>query len=66
LIEPLSDREIEVLHLVARGLINQAIADELFIAVSTVKKHINNILGKLSVDNRTQAVNRARELGIIE
>lgn len=65
LIEPLSDREMEVLELVAKGLTNQAIADELFIAVSTVKKHVNNILGKLGVDNRTQAVSRAGELNIL-
>ena len=65
LIEPLSNREMEVLELVARGLTNQDIADELFIAVSTVKKHMNNILGKLSVSNRTQAATRARELGLL-
>ncbi|MGJ3240733.1 MAG: LuxR C-terminal-related transcriptional regulator [Anaerolineae bacterium] len=65
LIEPLSNREMDVLELVAKGLTNQAIADELFIAVSTVKKHINNILGKLGVDNRTQAVKRASELNIL-
>ncbi len=65
LIEPLSKREMDVLELVAKGLSNQAIAGELFIAVSTVKKHINNILGKLGVDNRTQAVNRAGELKLL-
>ncbi|MEL7433863.1 MAG: response regulator transcription factor, partial [Chloroflexota bacterium] len=65
LIEPLSEREMEVLELVAKGFTNQAIADALFIAVSTVKKHINNILGKLGVDNRTQAASRASELNLL-
>jgi LuxR family maltose regulon positive regulatory protein len=53
------------LRLLAQGCSNQAIADELVIAVSTVKKHINNIFGKLGVANRTQAINRARELDIL-
>ncbi|MAS33655.1 MAG: helix-turn-helix transcriptional regulator [Anaerolineaceae bacterium] len=66
LIEPLSDRELEVLDLLANGQSNQAIADELVIAVSTVKKHVNNIFGKLGVANRTQAVNRARDLTILQ
>ena len=65
LIEPLSDRELEVLALIGNGLTNQAIADELVIALSTVKKHVNNIFGKLNVSSRTQAVNRAQELGIL-
>ena len=65
LIEPLSERELDVLDLMANGHTNQAIADELFIALSTVKKHINNIYGKLNVPNRTQAINRARALGIV-
>ncbi|MAU12924.1 MAG: helix-turn-helix transcriptional regulator [Anaerolineaceae bacterium] len=65
LIEPLSERELDVLNLMANGHTNQAIADELFIALSTVKKHINNIYGKLNVPNRTQAINRARDLGIL-
>jgi len=65
LIEPLSERELEVLNLMANGHTNQAIADDLFIALSTVKKHINNIYGKLNVPNRTQAINRARDLGIL-
>lgn len=65
LIEPLSNREIEVLGLLANGLSNQAIADELVIALSTVKKHVNNIFGKLNVASRTQAVNRARDLNIL-
>ncbi|MAT96969.1 MAG: helix-turn-helix transcriptional regulator [Anaerolineaceae bacterium] len=65
LIEPLSDRELEVLALIGNGLTNQAIADELVIALSTVKKHVNNIFGKLNVSSRTQAVNRAQELAIL-
>jgi len=65
LIEPLSQRELEVLGLLAIGHTNQAVADELVIAVSTVKKHVNNIFGKLGVGNRTQAINRARELGLL-
>lgn len=65
LIEPLSEREIEVLALLGDGMTNQAIADELVIALSTVKKHVNNILGKLHVGNRTQAVSRAQALNIL-
>jgi LuxR family maltose regulon positive regulatory protein len=65
LIEPLSERELEVLRRVAAGYSNQEIAQELVIAVSTVKKHINNIYGKLEVGSRTQAVARARELGLL-
>jgi len=62
MIEPLSDREKQVLQLVAEGLTNQEIADQLVISLSTVKKHINNIYGKLQVRNRTQAINYARKL----
>ncbi|MEO1439716.1 MAG: LuxR C-terminal-related transcriptional regulator [Chloroflexota bacterium] len=65
LIEPLSNRELDVLRLIAAGHTNQAIADELVIALSTVKKHINSIYGKLGVSNRTQALNRAREIGLL-
>lgn len=65
LIEPLTPREMEVLQLVATGASNQDIADELVITVRTVKKHLSNILGKLNVNNRTQAVAYARELGLI-
>jgi LuxR family maltose regulon positive regulatory protein len=65
LIEPLTPRELEVLALVAAGLSNQDIADRLIVGISTVKKHINNIYGKLDVLSRTQALKRARELGLI-
>ena len=65
LIEPLSEREIEVLRLIAAGRSNQEIARELYVAVSTVKTHINNIYGKLGVGSRTQALARARELGLL-
>ncbi|MDY6875407.1 MAG: LuxR C-terminal-related transcriptional regulator [Chloroflexota bacterium] len=65
LIEPLSERELEVLRLIAAGLSNPEIAEELVIAVSTVKSHTNHIYGKLGVKNRTQAVARARELDLL-
>jgi LuxR family maltose regulon positive regulatory protein len=65
LIEPLSERELEVLRWVAAGYSNQEIAQELVIAVSTVKKHIYNIFGKLEVESRTQAVARAKELELL-
>jgi predicted ATPase/DNA-binding CsgD family transcriptional regulator len=63
--DALSPRELEVLSLMAEGLSNQEIAHKLFIAVGTVKKHANNILGKLDAKNRTQAVARARELNLL-
>ena len=65
LIESLSTRELEVLRLMALGLTNQEIAAQLVIAVSTAKKHVSNIIGKLGVTNRTQAVARAQELGLL-
>jgi LuxR family transcriptional regulator, maltose regulon positive regulatory protein len=65
LIEPLSDRELEVLRLIAAGCSNQEIADRLVVALSTVKTHINNTYGKLGVQTRTQAVARARTLGLL-
>jgi ATP/maltotriose-dependent transcriptional regulator MalT len=65
LAEPLSERELEVLRLIADGHSNQAIADRLVVAVSTIKKHVNNIYGKLDVQSRTQALVRARELHLL-
>jgi LuxR family maltose regulon positive regulatory protein len=61
----LSERELEVLRLMAEGLSNQQIADRLIISLSTVKNHVHNILEKLNVQGRTQAVTQARELEII-
>jgi LuxR family maltose regulon positive regulatory protein len=65
LVEPLSDREQEILHLIAGGLSGQAIAQRLVLALSTVQWHLKNIYGKLNVHSRTQAVARARELGLL-
>ena len=64
-IEPLSEREIEVLQLIAEGLTNREIASRLFLSVNTVKAHARNLNGKLDAHNRTQAVARARALGIL-
>src|SRR5262252_297531 len=63
--EPLSARELEVLGLLAAGKSNQQIADELVVVLDTVKKHVGHILGKLGAANRTQAVARARALGLL-
>jgi LuxR family maltose regulon positive regulatory protein len=65
LVEPLSERELEVLQLIAEGLTNPEIASRLFLALNTVKAHTRNIYGKLGVNSRTQAVARARALGIL-
>ena len=65
LAEPLSERELEVLDLIAQGFTNQEIADRLFIAHGTVKRHINNIYGKLQVHHRAKAIARARDLGLL-
>jgi LuxR family maltose regulon positive regulatory protein len=64
LFEPLTERELEVLGLIADGLSNREIAGALVIAVTTVKKHASNIYGKLGVTSRTQAAARARELDL--
>ena len=63
--EPLSKRELEVLRLLATGASNQEIGEELMIALTTAKKHVSNIIGKLGVNNRTQAVSRGRDLGLL-
>jgi DNA-binding CsgD family transcriptional regulator len=65
LIEALTNRELEVLQLIAAGRKNQEIAQDLFVTLDTVKKHISRILSKLSATNRTHAVTRARELRLI-
>jgi len=65
LVEPLTDRELEVLRLLAAGKSNQRIAHELVVALDTVKKHVTHVLGKLGAANRTEAAARARELGLI-
>ena len=65
MVEPLSERELEVLRLIAGGASNQAIAAALVISIGTVKSHINHILGKLAACNRTEAVSRARALGLL-
>ena len=63
--EPLSERELEVLRLIAAGLSNRDIAQDLVLATGTVKKHTNNIFTKLGVRSRTQAVAQAREIGLL-
>jgi DNA-binding NarL/FixJ family response regulator len=64
-IEPLSERELEILRLVASGQSNREIATSLFLSEGTVKNHLTNILGKLGVRDRTQAALKARDLGLI-
>lgn len=64
LVDPLSDREVEVLHLIRAGFNNREIAEQLVIAKSTVKSHINNLYGKFGVHSRTQAIAFARDLGL--
>ncbi len=64
LIESLSQRELEVLRLIGQGLSNQEIGARLFLALDTVKGHNRRIFGKLQVQRRTEAVARARELGL--
>ena len=65
LIEPLSERELEILELIAQGLSNRQISERLFLAMPTVKGHNRNIFGKLQVKRRTEAVARARELDLL-
>ncbi|MGB0384752.1 MAG: LuxR C-terminal-related transcriptional regulator [Ardenticatenaceae bacterium] len=66
LVEPLSQREIEVLHLIADGLTNRQIANHLHLSLNTVKGHTRKIYGKLGVNSRTQAIGKARAFGILQ
>jgi LuxR family maltose regulon positive regulatory protein len=66
LIDPLTERELEVLRLLAEGLSNKEIAERLIVAPSTVKQHLKNIYSKLDVHSRTQAVARGRELALLQ
>ena len=63
--EALSDREMEILKLISENLTNQEIANELYISLATVKTHVRNILLKLEVNNRMEAIKKAREKQII-
>jgi LuxR family maltose regulon positive regulatory protein len=65
LIDPLSQREIKILQLIAQGLSNREIGERLFLALNTVKGHNRKIFGKLQVQSRTEAIARARELGLL-
>jgi LuxR family maltose regulon positive regulatory protein len=65
LLDSLSERELEILQLMATGMSNQALAETLILTVGTIKWHLNNIYGKLGVRSRTEAVARARELGLL-
>ncbi len=65
LAEPLTERETEVLALLAEGLTNQEVADRLFLSVGTIKRHAHNIYGKLGVNSRTQAILRGQNLGLL-
>ena len=63
--EALTEREVEVLRLMAEGLKNQEIADRLVVSLNTIRYHSKNIFGKLGVDNRTSAVAHAREIHVL-
>jgi LuxR family maltose regulon positive regulatory protein len=65
LLEPLSEREIEVLQIIALGKTNQEIARQLFVSPGTIKAHTSSIYRKLDVANRTEAVARARQIGLL-
>jgi len=66
LIEPLTERELEILKLVSQGMTNKSIADELYITIGTTKWHLSNIYSKLAVKSRTKATIKAKKFGIIE
>ena len=61
----ISSRELEVLELIAKGMSNQEIADQLFLSLSTIKTHVGNLFFKLDVTRRTQAVQKAKKMSII-
>jgi LuxR family maltose regulon positive regulatory protein len=65
LVEPLSERELEVLRLITAGLSNREIAEKLVISIGTAKTHVHNVCGKLGVRNRTEAATRAKELDLV-
>jgi LuxR family maltose regulon positive regulatory protein len=65
LIEPLSEREIEVLRLMAEGYKYKEIAESLVVSINTVRHHTRNVYGKLDANNRTQAIGRAKELNLL-
>ena len=65
LVEPLSGRELEILVLISQGLSNREIGERLFLALDTVKGHNRRIFDKLQVQRRTEAIARARELGLL-
>jgi LuxR family maltose regulon positive regulatory protein len=65
LVEPLSERELEVLRLAAAGLSNETIAAQLFLSTGTVKRHLHNTYGKLGVSGRFNAIERARSLRLL-
>jgi LuxR family maltose regulon positive regulatory protein len=64
-IEPLSERELDILNLIAEGLTNQEIATRLYLSLNTVKAHTRNIYGKLNVNSRTQAIARSQAFGLL-
>ncbi len=65
MVEPLSQRELEILKLLAQGLSNREIGERLFLALDTVKGHNRRLFEKLQVQRRTEAIARARELGLL-
>ncbi len=64
--DPLSERELQILQLIAHSASNQEIRQELMIAIDTVKRHVSNIFAKLGVQNRVQAIRQAREFDLLD